>query len=259
VTHRLQETRAQTVGHPGIKALPPVCWVGRSVEAATLTRVYHLLIMHLPQMEPMSFWELVKNSPEWAGVISSTAFAIVTTVVIIWQVRVMRWQGRNSERHEYIQNRLIRLQHEHEWLLRLNAEREKILAMARKLHLIAGCLKERQQAGDVLNWEELQDKVFELSERLRVLDVRAYSGAYDSKWSATLTLYVNAVLKAVIDDGKFNVTYAQTNAIPNVSTRKALEEANDTYSPTGIFLDLETAIRMEFGEFKDKWDAELPF
>jgi len=206
----------------------------------------------------MSFWQLVKNSPEWVAVLANALFAVITIGVIVWQVLVMRWQGRISERHESIQNRLIRLQHEHEWLLRLNAEREKILALARKLHLVAGCLRERQQAGDVLNWEELQDRVFELSERLRILDARAYSGAYDSKWSVTLTCYVNAVLKAVTDDGKFNATYAQTNAIPNQSTRKALKEANDEYKPTGILLDLETAIRMEFLDFKDKWDAELP-
>ena len=74
-------------------------------------------------MHEMSFWELIKNSPEWIGVFANIVFALVTIGVLIWQVRVMRWQGRNSERNERIQNRLIRLQHEHEWVVRLNAER----------------------------------------------------------------------------------------------------------------------------------------
>jgi hypothetical protein len=58
------------------------------------------------------------------------------------QVRVMKWQGRTSARHEHTQNQLIRLQIEHSWLQLLNDERSQILKMARKLHLAAGCLKE---------------------------------------------------------------------------------------------------------------------
>ena len=71
-------------------------------------KVYYRLAMN---MEPMSFWQLVLNNPAWAGVVANVVFAITTIGVIIWQVRVMVWQGRNSERHERIQNLLIRLQH----------------------------------------------------------------------------------------------------------------------------------------------------
>ena len=209
-------------------------------------------------MQEISFWQLVKNSPEWVGVFANALFAIVTIGVVIWQVRVMKWQGRNSERHERIQNKLIRLQHEHEWLLRLNAEREQVLKLARKLHLNAGCLKQTPSGGDQLNWEEVQNTVYELSERLRILDVRAYSGVYDM-WFPSLTDYVDAVLKAVIDDGNFNCTNALTSQAPNLSTRTALKDADDRYKPISIFLDLEAAIRMEFFEFKKKWDAELSF
>jgi hypothetical protein len=92
-------------------------------------------------MQEMTFWQLVRNSPEWVGVFANALFAIVTIGVVIWQVLVMRWQGRNSDRHERIQNRLIRLQHEHEWLLRMNAEREQVLKLARKLHIAVRCLK----------------------------------------------------------------------------------------------------------------------
>jgi hypothetical protein len=207
-------------------------------------------------MQEMSFWQLVKNSPEWVGVFANALFALVTIGVVIWQVRVMKWQGLNSERHERIQNKLIRLQHEHEWLLRLNAEREQILKLARQLHLAAGCLKQTPSGGDQINWEEVQDKGYELSQRLRILDLGAYSGAYD-QWFPHLTEYVDALLEAVIEEGNFNHTYTLTNETPNLSTRTALKAADDRYKPISIFLDLEAAIRMEFFEFKNKWDERL--
>ncbi len=86
----------------------------------------------------MSLWELAKNSPEWVGVFASSLFAAVTVGVLCWQARLMKWQGSNSDRHERRQNTLIQFQLENEWVLRLNAEREEILTLARKLHLVAG-------------------------------------------------------------------------------------------------------------------------
>jgi hypothetical protein len=41
-------------------------------------------------------------------------------------------------------------------------------------------------------------------------------------------------------------------------TMKKLEGANKHHDPIKVFLDLETAIRMEFFDFKEKWDALLP-
>jgi hypothetical protein len=207
-------------------------------------------------MEPMSLWQLVENSPEWLGVFANILFAIVTIGVLIWQVRVMKWQGRNSERHERIQNKLIRLQHEHEWLLRLNDEREKILKLARKLHLATTRLKEKESKGDQPIWDELRDTVYELHERLRILDVAAHSGFYD-QWFPNLSDYVEAVQNAVLEDGNLNSRYGLAGETPNLTTRKVLKDVNDHCNPTNIFLDLETAIRMEFSEFKEKWDAEL--
>jgi cell division protein FtsL len=217
---------------------------------------YHGLAM-CPPMQEMSFWQLVKNSPEWVGVFANALFAIVTIGVVIWQVRVMKWQGRNSQRHERIQNKLIRLQHEHECLLLLNAEREKILKLANKLHLAATSLKETESKGDPLIWEELRNTVHELHDRLRILDVAAYSGLHD-QWHPNLEDYVDAVRNAVLEDGKFNSTHSLTDQTPNLFTRKALKDVDDRCEPISIFLDLETAIRMEFSEFKEKWDAELP-
>jgi hypothetical protein len=207
-------------------------------------------------MHEMSFWQLVINSPEWIGFFANVLFAIVTIGVLIWQVRVMKWQGCNSERHEYIQNKLIRLQHEHEWLLRLNTEREQVLKLARKLHIAVGCLKQEISDGDKISWEEVQDTIYELKGRLGILDMAAYTGAYDT-WYPNLTAYVDAVLKAVIDDMNFNSTHGLTDQTPNLSTWKALKDADDRYKPISIFLDLEAAIRMEFFEFQSKWDAEL--
>ena len=105
---------------------------------------------------------MILNNPEWVGVFANALFAVTTIGVITWQVcvmksqtrvmtmqvRVMRWQSRISARHERVQIQLIHLQHEHEWLLRLNAEREQLLKLGRKLHLAAGCLKQTP-SGDI--------------------------------------------------------------------------------------------------------------
>lgn len=168
----------------------------------------------------------------------------------------MKWQGRNSDHHERIQNKLILLQHEHEWLLRLNAEREHIFKSARELHLTASAFREKPSPADENNWGKLQNAVFELDERLRVLDVAVYTGANDN-WFPALKQYVEAVLKAVLEDRRFAEKYDVTDQTPTLSTRKALREANDQLRPAAIFVDLEAAIRMEFFDFKRTWDAEL--
>jgi hypothetical protein len=204
-------------------------------------------------MQPMSLWQLFLNNPEWASVFSSAIFSVMTIGVIIWQVRVMKSQERvmkSQGRLMNIQNQSIRLQHEHEWVIQKNREREQLLKLARDLHLAAGCLREESSDVDHLHWEQVQDTVHELSARLNILDLAVFSSSYDG-WFFNLKCYVDAILKAVIDD-------APSTETPNVSTRKALKEADDRYKPISIFLDLETAIRMEFFDFKNKWDAALP-
>jgi hypothetical protein len=204
------------------------------------------------------------NSPEWVGVIASTVFA-VCTIAIIWrqvcvmqaQVRVMQWQGRNSSRHEQIQNQLLRLQHEHEWLLRLNAEREQLLKSARDLYLTASSLKEEQSIADVLNWGRLQDIAYELHRRLDILDSTVFTGQYD-QWYASLDDYVESVLATVSNDYELRETYKLKDEGPVLSTRKSLQAAVEQYKPMDIFLNMESAIRMEFFDFKKRWDAILP-
>jgi hypothetical protein len=165
-------------------------------------------------------------------------------------------QMLNSNRNERIQNRLIRLQHEHEWVMRLNAEREQVLKLARTLHLVAGCLKPTPSNGDELHWNELRDTVYELHERLRIVDMAAYSGSYD-QWFPRLEDYVEGVLQAVVADGDFKTTYLLEGQRPTLATRETLKGLDDRCNPIGIFLEVETAIRMEFSQFKDKWDAVL--
>jgi hypothetical protein len=144
-------------------------------------------------MEPMSVRQLILNNPEWVGVLSNALFAVITIGVITWQVIVMRWQAHNSDRHERLQNQLICLEHEHEWVVQKNREREQLLKLAHKLNLAAGCLKHTPSDADSLHWAEVQDTVFELNSRLNILDVATFTGVYDG-WFPTLKDYVDAVL-----------------------------------------------------------------
>jgi hypothetical protein len=215
------------------------------------------------KIEPMSFWQLVVNNPEWVAALASIVFASFTVAVLIWQVcvmkaqvRIMKWQARASARYEHIQNRLIRLQHEHEWVLQKNRERAEILKSARKLHIAAGCLKEEKSIADSLHWSEVNDVAYELNGRLSILDVAAFMGPYDD-WYPNLRQYLEAVVNALIADSDFNKTWDLSSDSPNLTTRKALNAAEQNYKMIDVFLDLEKAIRMEYFEFKQKWDALL--
>jgi hypothetical protein len=116
---------------------------------------------------------------------------------------------------------------------------------------------QQKSIGDEISWQKVQDTAYELRDRLSILDLRAYSGPYDS-WYPGLIEYVDSVVHAVIDDGKFDSTYDTGDGTPNLTTRKALRDVEKHHNPIRIFLGLETSIRMEFSDFKDKWDAELP-
>jgi hypothetical protein len=198
-----------------------------------------------PPMQEMSFWQVVENSPEWIGVIANTLFAIVTIGVVVWQGRVM-----------VRQNKLMQLEHEHDWLLHSNEARQQVINLARKLHRVAGCIKEAPRSGDQHSWEELQDTAYELKEHLQTLDVSAYSGEHDN-WFPRLIEYVDAVLHAVAADYEFKAKYSVDEEAPSLSTRNALQDADKKYDPIKILLDLEAAVRMEFFDFKTKWAAAL--
>jgi hypothetical protein len=82
----------------------------------------------------------------------------------------------------------------------------------------------------------------------------AFTGENDN-WFPNLTRYVEAVLKAVIDDSRFYETFELPSDSPNLTTRKALKDAEQRHEIVKVFLDLEGAIRMEFFDFKTKWDS----
>lgn len=197
-------------------------------------------------MEPMTFW----HSPAWVAVFANGLFALVTVGVIVWQVRVSARNGR-------IQNRLIRLQHEHEWTLQKNQERLEILKTAQGLHLAAGCLKEKPSDADPLHWAKVIDAANELNSKLTVLDVAVFTGSYDD-WYPALTSYVDAVRKAWIADSDLSRTYDVSMDSPTPSTRKALKDAEKLYKPMDIFASLKASVRLEFLDFKRKWDNLLP-
>jgi hypothetical protein len=224
-------------------------------------------------MHEMSWTEIIKDNPEWVAVIVSSVFAFVTVGVVIWQVCVMIWQGRISisgdQRQQTLlraQNRLFELQLEHQRIQILNAERLLLLNMARKMHLAASCLDLAPSVADQLNWDEVRDTMMELHQRLRVLDVDAYDGPYD-QWYPELDQYVKAIEDAVIHDRDFqrekpvtpetSAGPVQREGVPAMETVLALKGAITRHTPLGTFLDIETAIRMEFFEYKSKVDGAL--
>ena len=162
--------------------------------------------MYPTEMHEMSFWKLVENSPEWVTVFTTALFAFVTTF-IIWrqkcvmeqQVSVMQRQGQVSARHEEHQNNLIRLQHEHDWLIQKNKQREELLSLVRKVYRRAAQLKSKPQTSDSINWHELQNTLYDLDARLNILDFASFTGDSDL-WFKKLMDYRDAMLQAVLED-----------------------------------------------------------
>jgi hypothetical protein len=230
---------------------------------------YNPAIVYAPiEMHEMSFWKLIENSPEWVAVFASSVFAIVTTIVV-WrqyrvmqeQVRLMKWQGENTDRHERQQNRLMQYGYEHEWMKGLNAERERLLNLVRKMQaislalIIAGDYAGMQPARDEQNWRELDETAGELDTRLQVLDVAVYAGSHNTNWYQSLREYVAAILKAIQDEAEFrnNLKLKRAGSSPNLA--KLLTAVDDHHDPVKIALGLEAAIRTEFTLFKQKWDV----
>jgi hypothetical protein len=153
-------------------------------------------------MHEESFWTLVKSSPEWVGVIASSLFALVTTG-IIWrqkiamekqvevtreqgiaaatimkqQADIMKQQGEVSAEHQRIQNGILRLQHEHDWLNAYNAKREEILRSATRLHiLILGIVNEPPPPfSDAQQWGELLQARSAMKFQMDLLDVAGFT------------------------------------------------------------------------------------
>lgn len=201
--------------------------------------------MCLPlEMHDYTWMQLLKDNPEWATVI----FAGFTMLIILWQVVVMIVQGRATDRREQQQNGLIRLQLYHGWLIRMNAEREKILHMAEEVRSAAGCLTIPPMTGGETFWDALQEKTYELRKRLRILDMGAYTGQHDA-WYFELEEYIDRLQEIISEDREFQDLYKLDQRTPVDSTRAKLKEANDRHNPTDIFLEIEKAMRLESLDF----------
>ena len=217
--------------------------------------------MHLPlQMHDYPWARLLKDNPEWASLCATVLFAIITTA-IIWrqvcvmqaQTRIMKWQARNSVKHERQQNRLltsqnklIRYQFEYSWLKELNDERKQLLVLGRLLEDQIKLVAQGDRNVVLTRWAEMRETVEQLDGRLKTLNVAVYTGQYDS-WYEKLFLYVDAVLKIVRE---------QKGLPPPASTNVELLRANERCEIDHVFTELEQAIESEFIKFKLTWDAE---
>jgi hypothetical protein len=106
----------------------------------------------------------------------------------------------------------------------------------------------KQSPVEPLAWDEAQSAADEITSRLRILDLATFSSELDS-WFSPLEDYAEAILNSWIAwDKEPPESRAQ-------QTKKALEDADTSSNPGKIRLDLETAIRMEDSDFRDKWDA----
>lgn len=169
------------------------------------------------------------------------------------QTRIMKWQARNSVRHEVqqnkllaSQNKLIRYQFEYSWLKELNDERKALLVLGRQLEDQIKLVAQGGQNVVFTRWAEMRETVEGLDGRLKTLNVAVYTGEYDS-WYEKLFLYVDAVLKIVSE---------QKSLPPPPDTKVQLLRANEKCQIDNVFTELEQAIESEFIKFKLTWDAE---
>lgn len=209
-------------------------------------------------MHEMSFWELVKNSPEWVSALATVVFGLVSAGIILWQVLLMRKQGNTAARLLAQQNLLIRWQHEHEWIYERNRVRQELRDLTQRISLAAYGLKGECGSTDSKNWERLFDVAHELSLRLSALDLAVYSTPYDT-WYEPLDAYVEGVLMVVGKNAEFTQKHGTDASEPTLSVLKEIEELTKAANPIKIQLDIENSIRMDFLDFKQKWDQGFPF
>lgn len=95
-----------------------------------------------------------------------------------------------------------------------------------------------------------QNVAYEIQSRLSILDITTFMGSYDD-WYPSLRTYVEAILKVVLD------AEPESSPWPAPETVQALAAVTRRCNPTKIHLDIEKAIRMEFSDFNQKWDALL--
>lgn len=198
------------------------------------------------------------DAPAWMSAVAAVVFGIVSSGIILWQVLLMRKQGNISARLLAQQNRLIRWQHEHEWIYERNRVRWELLDLTRKMTLAASCLKGDNCETEKLHWDALHDAASELYRRLSALDQAVYSTPYDS-WHNSLEDYVNAMLDTMVKNDEFCKKYGIAENTPTKSIVEAIEKIIKTANPIDMQMSMEASIRMDFWKFKQKWDESFPF
>jgi hypothetical protein len=233
-------------------------------------------------MHKMNMLEFLLNNPEWVTLFATIVFATVSTY-IIWcqknimkqQVLLMQQQGEKSLQHERMQNILLTLQHEHDWLASMNVQREAILKTAKRLHINTlfssnvqreAILKTAKRLHintlfssseptvlDAQAWREVQTLRSELKLQLEVLDFAAYSPLKNG-WYMQLMAWVDALLPILSEDLKARAS--SLSGDPTEFAREAVSNLEKTLNPVAAIHALQRVIKDSSEEFNTKWFNE---
>jgi len=224
--------------------------------------------MHLPlEMHDYTWAQLLKDNPEWASLCATVLFAIITTV-IIWrqkcvmeaQVKIMKWQAKNSVRHETqqnklleaqnrlieMQNRVFRFQFEYSRLNEINHERRELLKMAQQIYEDASFVvgDAPHSPTEAKDYARLRESAGELDFRLKTLNVPV-RGREGEVWFDLLATYLTEVMKTLLLD---------VNQHPSAETKKRLKSANEFFTGKYVTNAIESAIVLESNSLHKIWD-----
>jgi hypothetical protein len=223
--------------------------------------------------QQMSFWKLVENNPEWVGALATILFGAVTAVIIAVQVVVMRAQTRvmhfqanimnrqrrDAERLMKAQNVLIRWQHEHEWLQLRNRDRLELIDIVRELWASIGALTGDGREVDKQLMVDTRERAERLRQRMSTLDVASYSSPID-EWFYALSQYTERVTEILAASGENSDEHAARwpRGIPTTATVEELRRTETLFNVAMIVTELESSIRVDYLDFKRKWDKLFP-
>lgn len=228
-------------------------------------------------MQEYTWTQLIKNSPEWVGVIASSLFAAITAI-IIWrqkramdrqvnvtrelgeatnrilmhQTEILRLQGEISAQHQRTQNVILRLQHEHDWLTAYNARREKLLRTVTTLHTLILTIVGTPAYDARGTWSEFLQCRSDMKSQLDLLDAAAFTKE-TTGWYAELQSW-NAELFKIITN-YFDTT--STPGYPSDTEQQSLKELEHKLNPIRTIYALQRAIQNDTEEFKKRWEAEV--
>jgi hypothetical protein len=105
--------------------------------------------------------------------------------------------------------------------------------------------------------DRLFDIAFEISSRLKAVDLAVYTGSYD-QWYPSLRDYVDGVLQAIAKSPELAKGDGDDGSARRAVIVKEIENLTKTADLFKIQMDIESSIRMDFFEFKQKWDQSFP-